>query len=116
MPTRKDLPLEEKLKIPVFKLPFSRAVKNELYYKGVRTFDQIVEKYNRYPGRVSLAGFTDKVYSETANLFIAMGLDEKNEHYKYTLQEDDSNWKLRPCSLISKRRKEKILDYTNKKV
>lgn len=75
MPAKKNLTLEEKLKIPILKLPLSRPVKNELYYKGVYTLKQLVDKYHCAPGRVCLPGFKDRVFAEAGYLLVAMGLD-----------------------------------------
>jgi hypothetical protein len=69
---RKNLPLEEKLKISIDKLPFSREVKNELLKKGNYSLRQIYEKFNSAPGRITLPGYTKRVYEETSYLIANM--------------------------------------------
>ncbi|MCK4521890.1 MAG: hypothetical protein KAU20_04905 [Nanoarchaeota archaeon] len=79
MPRRKDLPLEEKLKIPVVKLPFSKIIKSELLDKGVYTLREIINKFNKAPGRICLPGYTKEVYEETSYLITKMNF-YKEEH------------------------------------
>lgn len=113
MPARKNLPLEEKLRILVLKLPLSRAVKNELYYKGVYTLRQLVDKYHRAPGRVMLPGFKDKVFAEAGYLLVVMGLDYGKGPGAYTiLGSVGSKLNL----YLNKKDKERINMYANKEV
>ena len=79
MPRRKDLPLEEKLKILVVKLPFSKRIKSELLDKGVYTLREIINKFNKSPGRICLPGYTKGVYEETSYLITKMNFYKK-EH------------------------------------
>jgi len=114
MVKRKDLPLEEKLKIPVMKLPFSKAVKNELYYKGVLTLGQIYDKYQREPRRSYLPGFKDSVFLETAYLIIDIGLD--NGKYKLAEEVDFKLSFLDEYYKDTRERKEKIMGYANAEI
>lgn len=80
----KDLPLEEKLKIPVRKLPFSKEVKNEFERKSVYKLEKL---YHKVIGlieptgeikRVYLPGFTCDAYSESIRLLSALKLMPKD--------------------------------------
>jgi hypothetical protein len=84
MTIREDLSLEEKLRIPILKLPFSREVKQELYDKSVTLLRHLYDKYHSEPGRVFLPAFKNKVFAEAGYLLVALGLDygdwKKNEY------------------------------------
>ena len=108
---RKNLSLEEKLKIPVWKLPFSKEVKDELYGKGVRSLKQIYDKCERYPGLSFFPGFKNRVFAESAHLIIAMGLDNK----KYPLAEY-VDIKIYSHGFLERKRRLKIDAYVNERV
>ena len=75
----KDLPLEEKLKIPVRKLPFSKEIKDEFERKGVYGLGKL---YHKIRGLIDsegdilayLPGFTCEAYSESIQLLGALSL------------------------------------------
>ena len=114
MPSIKNLPLEEKFReLHVFKLPFSKEVKNELYSKGVRNLGQIADKFlhanSKYQGRYWLPGFKDKVFAETCYLLVAMGLD-------YAGYKEDAFMRSKVGWYVDKGRKDKIKAYTNSSI
>lgn len=82
MPTRKNLPLEEKLKIPIWELPFSKEVKNEFKKKGVHKLEKLYNKFlglRAYDGSVLhirpyLPGFTKEAYKESKHLLSVLNL------------------------------------------
>jgi len=79
----KNLPLEEKLKIPIRKLPFSKEVKTEFERKSVYGLEKL---YYKVLGlieptgemRVCLPGFTCEAYSESIRLLSALKLMPKD--------------------------------------
>lgn len=76
----KELPLEEKLKLSIRKLPFSKEVKNEFERKGVYGLGKLYNKVigliepDGFFARVYLPGFTCEAYSESIHLLSALNL------------------------------------------
>lgn len=92
MVTRKDSPLEEKLKIPVRKLPLSSKVKKELLNKSVYSLKQIYDKFLKLIDpkdgamKVYLPGFTRDTYWEIRELITEIGLISGD--YEYPVEKD----------------------------
>jgi len=75
MSSRRDLPLEEKLKIVVKEMPFSEDTKEKLSKVGVYDLGDIVKRFHKYPGTITMGFFSYKTFAETGYLVVRMGFD-----------------------------------------
>lgn len=80
MSARRDLPLEEKLCIPVSDMPFSESAKKNLLRQGVDNLDKLVEKFHKEPGRFRIPFFSCKTFAEAGYLVVRMGFDTYEDY------------------------------------
>ncbi len=111
MLVRRDLPLEEKLKILVKDLPISKDAKKNLLRQGVYDLDRLVHKFHEHPGRICLPFFSYKTFAEAGYLVVRMGFDGSHG----TGFVSEGVW-VRAATGLDKGIKKKIDAYVNGKV
>jgi len=81
MPARRDLPLEEKLKLSVSDMPLSEDTKGNLLRQGVNVLDDLVIKFHKDPGRRDIPFLSCKTFAESGYLVVRMGFDALGSNY-----------------------------------